>query len=162
VLPRANIQIPNKVNLTKNFDLNTKNQFIIPINFTGFIGFMRSTSATGSTNSIKNVNAIRFIGNIIPTILFSILEDITQQLVESKHTLILGKFFKIIPYLKKYVTTKLAPGKRIVTTLGPNLVITSLTIYFRMAVIHVQLGKNMVDDVLLDGGSCVNIMMEEL
>jgi glycopeptide antibiotics resistance protein len=96
---------------------------------------MRSINATGSTSSIENVNAIGFFGNIIPTICFSILEDITQQLLESKHTVILGKLFKIALDLKQYVTTKLALGKRIVTKLGLNLVITSLTIDPHMVVI---------------------------
>jgi hypothetical protein len=31
-----------------------------------------------------------------------------------------------------------------------------------MAIIHVQIGKNIVDDVLLDGGFGVNIIIEQL
>jgi hypothetical protein len=31
-----------------------------------------------------------------------------------------------------------------------------------MAVIHVQVGKNFIEDVLLDGGSGVNIITEKL
>jgi hypothetical protein len=45
---------------------------------------------------------------------FSVLEDITQQLLESKHTLTLGNWlFKIALDLKQYVATKLALEKYI-------------------------------------------------
>jgi hypothetical protein len=31
-----------------------------------------------------------------------------------------------------------------------------------MVVIHLQIGKNIIDDVLLDGRSCVKILIEQL
>jgi hypothetical protein len=43
---------------------------------------------------------------------FSNLENITQQLLESKHTFTLGQLFKITPDLKQYVVAKLALGKK--------------------------------------------------
>jgi len=64
--------------------------------------------------------------------------------------------------LRQYVMTNLAPKRRIVIALRPNLVITSVMIDLHMVVIQVHVGKNMVEDVLLDGRCCVNIMMEEL
>jgi len=67
---------------------------------------------------------------------------------------------KIVPYLKQYVATKLALGKIIVTTLRPNPVIALVAIDPLMVVIHVQVGKNMVEDVILHGGSSVNIMVD--
>ncbi len=149
----ASIQTLIKVNLTKNFGLDIENQSTKPISFIGFIG---SISATRNTNTIK------FIGNIRPTKSFLVLEDITQQLLETKYTLILGKLFKIVLDLRQYVMTNLAPKRRIVTALRPNLVITSMMIDLHMVVIQVHVGKNMVEDVLLDGRCCVNIMMEEL
>ncbi len=45
---------------------------------------------------------------------------------------------------------------------GPNLIIALVAIDPHMVVIQVQVGKNMVEDVILDGGSSVNIMVEEL
>ncbi len=69
---------------------------------------------------------------------------------------------KITPYLKQYVAAKLALGKKIVTTLRPNPIIALVAINPLMVVIQVQVGKNMVEDVILHGRSSVNIMVEEL
>ncbi len=90
------------------------------------------------------------------------MEDITQQLLESKHTLTLGQLFKIVPNLKQYVAAKLAPRKITIFLSRPNLVIALVAIDPHMAMIHVQVGKNMLKNVLLDGGSSVNIMTKEL
>jgi hypothetical protein len=49
-----------------------------------------------------------------------------------------------------------------VTTLRPNPIIALVAINPLMVVIQVQVGKNMVEDVILHGGSSVNIMVEEL
>ncbi len=46
--------------------------------------------------------------------------------------------------------------------LGPNLIIACMVIDFHMVVIKIQVGKNMVEDILLDGKSSMNIMTEEL
>jgi hypothetical protein len=64
--------------------------------------------------------------------------------------------------MKQYVVTKLAPGKRIIIMLGLDLVIALMVIDPHMDVIQVQVGKNMVEDVLLDGGFKMNIMTKEL
>ncbi len=48
------------------------------------------------------------------------------------------------------------------TTLRPNPIIALVAINPLMVVIQVQVGKNMVEDVILHGGSSVNIMVEEL
>jgi hypothetical protein len=82
--------------------------------------------------------------------------------LESKHTFILGQLFKIAPNLRQYVPTKLAPGRKIIATSKPNPVIVSMAIDPHTIMIKVQVGKKMVEDVLLDGGSSVNIMMKEL
>jgi hypothetical protein len=74
----------------------------------------------------------------------------------------LGQLFKIAPDLKQYVVAEFTPGRRIVTTLGPNPTITFMAIDPHMAMIEVQVGKNLVEDVLLDGRSDVNIMTKEL
>jgi hypothetical protein len=63
------------------------------------------------------------------------LEDITQQLLESKHTLTLGQLFKIAPNLKQYVAAKLAHRRRTITPSTPNLVIVLVAIDPHMAVI---------------------------
>jgi hypothetical protein len=53
--------------------------------------------------------------------------------------------------LKQYVASKLPLGRRIVTMSRPNLLITSVVIDFHVDVIKVQVGKNMVENILLDG-----------
>jgi hypothetical protein len=49
-----------------------------------------------------------------------------------------------------------------VTRIRLNLIITSIMIDLHMVVIQVHVGKNIIENVLLDGGYNVNIMMEEL
>ncbi len=90
----ASIQTPIKANFTKNFALGTKNQFFEPI---GFTSSTASTDAIGSidtsgfTSFIENIDAIGFIKNIRPIEEKKlVLENVTQQLLESKHILILG------------------------------------------------------------------------
>jgi hypothetical protein len=85
-----------------------------------------------------------------------------QQLLESEHTFTLGKFFRIAPNLRQYVGAKITPRRRIVIMPRPNPVIAFVAIDPHMVVIKIQVGKNMVEDVLLDGGSNVNIMTKEL
>jgi len=82
--------------------------------------------------------------------------------LESKHTFTLGQLFKITPDLKQYVVAKFTPRRRIVTTLRPNLIITSMVINLHMTMIQVQVGKNLVEDVILDGRSNMDIMTKEL
>jgi hypothetical protein len=87
----ANAQTSIKANVTRNFGSNIKNLSIRPTSFTNFIkstkptNFTSSTKFTSSTISIRNINAMGITGS------FSILEDITQQLLENKYTLTLGQ-----------------------------------------------------------------------
>ncbi len=73
--------------------------------------------------------------------------------------LTLGQLFKIVLDLKQYVIAKLSPARKTVIPLGPNL---NLNGYGYIVMIHVHVRKNIVEDILLDEGSRVNIMMEEL
>jgi hypothetical protein len=74
----------------------------------------------------------------------------------------LGQLFKITLDLKQYVVAKFSLRRR--TIIAPRLgpIIAFVAINPHMAMIQVQVGKNMVEDVLLDGGSSVNIMAKEL
>jgi hypothetical protein len=47
-------------------------------------------------------------------------------------------------------------------SLGPNLIIACMAIDLHMVVIKIQVSKNLVEDILLDGRSSMNIMTEEL
>jgi hypothetical protein len=49
---------------------------------------------------------------------------------------------------------------KIVPFVAPKVTTTTVAIDNQMVIIHVQIGKNIVDDVLLDGG--VNIIIEQL
>jgi hypothetical protein len=74
----------------------------------------------------------------------------------------LGHLFKIAPDLRQYVATKFNLKKIIIIVLKPNLVIVYVAINPHMVMIQVQVGKNLSKDVLLDGGSGVNIMTKKL
>jgi hypothetical protein len=74
----------------------------------------------------------------------------------------LGQLFKIALDLRQYVTAKLAPGRRTIVVLEFHPIIASMAIDLHMIVIQVQVGKNIVEDVLLDGGSSMNIITKEL
>ncbi len=52
--------------------------------------------------------------------------------------------------MKQYVAAKFAPRRKIITMSRPNLIIASVMIDPQMVVIQVQVGKNMVEDVLLE------------
>jgi hypothetical protein len=88
------------------------------------------------------------------------LEKISQQLLENKHSLTLGELFKIAPNLKQYVAMNIAFGRKNIIVVGPNPVIALVAIDPHMTMIHVQVGKNMVKDVLLNREFGVNIMMK--
>jgi hypothetical protein len=62
--------------------------------------------------------------------------------------------------LKQYVVTNIALGKINIIVVGPNPIITLVAIDPHMIVIHVQVGKNIVKDVLLNGQFGMNIMMK--
>jgi hypothetical protein len=79
-----------------------------------------------------------------------VLEEISQQLLESKHTFTLGQLFKILPNLKLYVAAKIILGRKNIIVIKPNPIITLVAIDLHMIMIHVQVGKNIVKDVLLD------------
>jgi hypothetical protein len=64
--------------------------------------------------------------------------------------------------LKQYVVTKFAFKKRTITTSEPNLIIAFVMIDPEMAMIQIQVGKNMVEGILLDGGFNMDIMTKEL
>ncbi len=111
-------------------------------------------------SNVKNPNPIAPIKGTTKTI--SVLEEIGHQLLKSKHMLMLGQLFNIFLNLKQYVITMFSPDKKNITTIRPNSVITLVVINLHMVVIQIHVGKNIIEDVLLDGGYNVNIMMEEL
>jgi hypothetical protein len=94
--------------------------------------------------------------------------DISKQMLETSYTLSLGQLLKITLELKKYLWQKLKPKKtqnlsrtttnKQINSLVPKVGTIIVSIDNRMVVIQVQIGKNTIDEVLLDGGSRVNII----
>ncbi len=93
--------------------------------------------------------------------------DIGKQMLETSYTLSLGQLLKITPELKKYLWQKLTPQKtknvnrtttqNQVGSSVPELGTPVVVIVNHMVVVQVQIGKNMIKDVLLDGGFRINI-----
>jgi hypothetical protein len=95
-----------------------------------------------------------------------------KQILETSYTLSLGQLLKIAPDLKRYLWQKLklritqnlnktTPNKQVGSSI-PKVGTIAVTIDNHMAVIQVQIGKNTIEDVLLDGGFGVNIITEHL
>jgi len=63
----------------------------------------------------------------------------------------------VIPNIKRY-TFNLVPSKLVL----PKLIVTLVAIDHQMVVIHFQVRKNLIEDVLLDGGFGINIITEKL
>ncbi len=70
--------------------------------------------------------------------------------MDNKHTLIVGKLFNRAPILKHHIFTKLPYVMKLIVPLEPIPIITLVTIDLHMAIIQVHVGKNLVDDVLLN------------
>jgi hypothetical protein len=97
--------------------------------------------------------------------------DIGKQMLETSYTLSLGQLLKIAHELKRYLWQKLKLKKtqnvnkitlkKQVGSLIPE-VRTIAIINNHMVVIQIQIGKNKIEDVLLDGGFGVNIIIEQL
>ncbi len=98
--------------------------------------------------------------------------EIGKQMLERNYILNLGQLFKIAPKLKRYLWQKLKPKKiqnvskattqKQIGYLVPKVRTIVVAIYNHMTIIQVHIGKNTIDDVLLDGGFRVNIITEQL
>ncbi len=77
--------------------------------------------------------------------------------METKYTLNLGQLLQVIPDIKYYIFN-MVPSKPIL--LEP--VVVSVAIDHQMVVIQVQVRKNFIEDVPIDGGSGVNFIIEKL
>jgi hypothetical protein len=93
-------------------------------------------------------------------------------MLETSNILNLGQLLKIAPKLKRYFWPKLELEKiqilskatidKQVGYLVPKVGTTVVTINNHMTVIQAQIGKTTIEDVLLNGGSGVNIIIEQL
>jgi hypothetical protein len=76
--------------------------------------------------------------------------------------LTLGQLFQLTPNLKQYVFSKFFSKQKSIPTLPLIMATTLIAIDPHMAVIHVHIGQNLVDDVLLGEGSRANIIIKDL
>jgi hypothetical protein len=97
-----------------------------------------------------------FVDNGTITEKKDVFQEISQQLHYRKHTLTFGQFMDLALDLKQYVVSKVSRNSQ------PTHLQGSIAIFLHMAIIQVHLGKNIVEDVLLDGGLGVNIIIEDL
>jgi hypothetical protein len=102
-----------------------------------------------------------------------IFQDINKQMLETTYTLKLGQLLKIGLDLKEYMWQKLKlekPNIAIKQILKPSvptvfethseLYTSIIKVNNHMAIIQVQVGKNLVENVLIDGGASRNIITE--
>ncbi len=87
-----------------------------------------------------------------------ILRNINTQVLETKYVINLGQLLKIVLYIKQYIF-KLVKFLQLVQ---PKHAHVQVAIDHQMVMIHVHVGKNFIDDVLIDGGSRVNIITKNL
>jgi undecaprenyl pyrophosphate phosphatase UppP len=98
--------------------------------------------------------------------------DINKHMLKINYTLNLGQLLKIALELKRYFWQKLKLKKiqnvskttihKQVNSLVLEVGTIIVAIGNHIAVIQVQIGKNTIEDVLLDGGFGVNIITEQL
>jgi len=98
--------------------------------------------------------------------------DIGKQMLETNNILSLGQLLKIILELKRYLWQKLKPKKtynvskttieKQVGSSIPEVRTIAIAIDNHMVIIQVQIGNNTIEDVLLSGGSGINIITEQL
>jgi len=104
-----------------------------------------------------------------------IFQDINKQMMETTYTLRLSQLLKITPDLNKYMWHKLKPKKpnvvnkmilepSVTTMIETHSEVDTIVIEVnnQMVVIQVQVGKKIVEDVLIDGGASVNIIIKNL
>jgi hypothetical protein len=89
--------------------------------------------------------------------------NIITQVLEIKCAINLGQLLKIMPNITWYIL-KLIKFVQLVQPEPVHLKATCATmaIDYQMAMIQIQVGKNFMDDVLIDGGFRVNIITNNL
>jgi hypothetical protein len=92
-----------------------------------------------------------------------ILRDIITQVLETKYVINLGQLLRIVPDIKLYIfksVKSIQLVQRELVQLEPTCAIVAID--HQTIVIQVQVGKNFIDDVLIDGRFEVNIIIENL
>jgi hypothetical protein len=96
-------------------------------------------------------------------ILEEILKVINTQVLETKYVINLEQVLKIVSNIKQYIFKFVKSIQSIqLEPIQPKHTYAIVAIGHQMAMTQVQVGKSFIDDVLIDGGSKVNIMIENL
>ncbi len=80
------------------------------------------------------------------------LQEINQQLLSNEHTLTLGQVMHLAPNLKQYVDSRVFPSSELTHPQASPFDVGLIAINYHMVVIPMHVGKNIMEDVLLDGG----------
>jgi hypothetical protein len=90
-----------------------------------------------------------------------ILRDINTQVLETKYVINLGQLLKIVPNIKWYIFKPVKPIQLVqLEPIQAKHACATIVINHQMVVIQVQVGKKIIDDVLINGGSAINIIIE--
>ncbi len=88
------------------------------------------------------------------------MKDISTQVLETKYVINLGQLLKIMPNIKRYIFNSVTFIQLVQPKpIQPKYVSATMTFNHQMVVIQVHAGKNFIDDVLIDGGFGVNIIL---
>jgi hypothetical protein len=90
-----------------------------------------------------------------------ILKDISTQVMETKYVINFGQLLKIVSNIKRCIFKPIKPFQLVQpkhVQLKPAC--AAIAIDHQIVVIQVQVGKKIIDDVLIDGGFGVNIIIE--
>lgn len=90
------------------------------------------------------------------------LQEIDKQLLNSKHTFILGQLRHLCLNLKHNVLSRISLSSQPTHHQTPPSNVRLVVINPHMEVIPMHMGKNIVEDVLLDGELGVNIIIKDL
>ncbi len=89
--------------------------------------------------------------------------DINTQVLETKYVINLGQFLRIVPDIKWYIFKLIKFVQPVqLKPIKPEQVCVVVATDHQMVVIQVRVGKHFIDDVLIDGGSRVNIITKHL
>ncbi len=80
------------------------------------------------------------------------LQEINQQLLSNEHTLTLGQVMHLALDLKQYVVCRVSPSNEPTHPQASPFDVGLIAIDYHMVVIPMNVGKNIMEDVLLDGG----------
>ncbi len=92
-----------------------------------------------------------------------ILKDINTQVLETKYVINLGQLLKIMLEIKRYIfkLVMYVPPVQL-EHVQPKPTYATMVIDYQMVVIQVQVGKNFINDVLINGCSRINIIINNL